>query len=267
MHTYSGMHLNPVLAQSFDMPDWVITPTIGVDLGDGTSINLSLWVCVRDGLAGSLEEPDDELLVGLQNIAHTFITTPTEVADGNTRVSGTSCRGGYAQFETNLVGALLPGENVWDYRSQNLELRLYAPKNEIDPSAPGYCDPEVPFIWTYPNCYETDFYLDDVELDVCTTQPIPPHEPGTAIIGGDLRVFLTGAPLPKQGVRVWAYKQNGELLTTYSLHDSRYYFYNLDPGKYVIYSEYWDGPNLYTDFVTVTVEPDEENTGVSLLLR
>jgi hypothetical protein len=268
MHTYSGMHLNPVLAQNFDMPDWVITPTIGVSPGDGTSINLSLWVCVRDGLAGSLEEPNDELLVGLQNpIAPTFIATPTEVADGDTRVYGTSCTGGYTQFETNLVEAFLPGENVWDYRGQNLELRLYAPKNEIDPNAPGYCDPFQPFIWTDPNCYETDFYLDTVELDVCTTQPIPPHEPGKATIGGPLRVFLTGAPLPKQGVRVWTYKQNGELLTTYSLHDSNYYFYNVDPGDYVIYSEYWDGPNLYTAFTTVTVGPDETITDLSLLLR
>jgi hypothetical protein len=66
---------------------------------------------------------------------------------------------------------------------------------------------------------------------------------------------------------VWTYKQNGDLLTTYSLHDSSYYFYNVDPGEYVIYSEYWDGPNLYTAFTTVTVGPDETITNLSLLLR
>ena len=109
--------------------------------------------------------------------------------------------------------------------------------------------------------------MDNVELEVCTTQPIPPHEPGKATIGGPLRVFLSGAPQLKQGVRVWTYKQNGDLLTTYSLHDSNYFFYNVDPGEYVIYSEYWDGPNLYSAFTTVTVRPDETITDLSLLLR
>jgi len=118
-----------------------------------------------------------------------------------------------------------------------------------------------------PNCYETDYRLDNVELEVCTTQPIPPHEPGKATVGGPLRVFIGGAPQPKQGVRVWTYKRNGELLTTYSLHDSNYFFYNVDPGEYVIYSEYWNGPNLYSVFTTVRVGADQTITDLSLLLR
>jgi hypothetical protein len=254
MHTYNGAeHLHPVLGQTFDMPDWIISST--------TTIDLSLYQCVRDGWNNSGAEPDDRLLVGLRStgVAPTLITTATQVADGNTDVFGTSCEGDYAHYSTDLAAVM--AANPEDYASQTLELYFHDTSSNLGVcNAPGGGPGNA-------SCYETDYFLDSVVLEVCTTQPIPPHEPGKATIGGPLRVFLTGAPLPKQGVRVWTYKQNGELLTTYSLHDSNYYFYNVDPGEYVIYSEYWDGPNLYTAFTTVTVGPDETITGLSLLLR
>jgi hypothetical protein len=97
---------------------------------------------------------------------------------------------------------------------------------------------------------------------------VPDPEPGKAYkVGGPLRVFIGGAPQPKQGVRVWTYQPNGELLTTYSLHDSTYFFYNVDPGEYVIYSEYWDGPNLYSAFTTARVSAGQNRDDLSLLLR
>jgi hypothetical protein len=254
MHTYNGAeHLHPVLGQTFDMPDWIISST--------TTIDLSLYQCVRDGWNNSGAEPDDRLLVGLRStgIAPTPITTATQVADGNTDVFGTSCEGDYAHYSTDLAAAI--AANPEDYASQTIELYFHDTSSNLAVCNDAGGGPGNSI------CYETDYFLDNVELEVCTTQPIPPHEPGTATIGGPLRVFLTGAPLPRQGVRVWTYKQNGELLTTYSLHDSNYYFYNVDPGEYVIYSEYWDGPNLYTAFTTVTVGPDETITDLSLLLR
>ena len=253
MHTYNGAeHLHPALGQTFGMPDWIISST--------TTIDLSLYQCVRDGWAGSGAEPDDRLLVGLRStgITPTLITTVTEVADGNTSVFGTSCEGYYTHYATDLVTAIMA--NPEDYASQLLELYFYDTSSNLAVCNAGGGPANA-------SCYETDYFLDNVELDVCTTQPIPPHEPGKATIGGPLRVFLSGAPQLKQGVRVWTYKQNGDLLTTYSLHDSNYFFYNVDPGEYVIYSEYWDGPNLYSAFTTVTVGPDETITDLSLLLR
>jgi hypothetical protein len=253
MHTYAGKHLNPSLGQTFQMPEWIISST--------TTINLSLYRCVRDGLAGSGAEPLDELLAGLRStgITPTLVTTPTKVADGNTSIFGPTCEGSYTPFAVDL--ASLIQANPEDYAEQTLQLYLYAPGNNQ-----AVCNAAGGGV-SNPSCYETDFFLDNVEVEVCTTQPIPPHEPGKATLGGPLRVFLGGAPQPKQGVRVWTYQQNGQLLTTYSLHDSNYFFYNVDPGEYVIYSEYWDGPNLYSAFTTVTVGPDQTRTNLSLLLR
>jgi hypothetical protein len=88
MHTYNGAeHLHPVLGQTFDMPDWIISST--------TTIDLSLYQCVRDGWNNSGAEPDDRLLVGLRStgVAPTLITTATQVADGNTDVFGTNRSG------------------------------------------------------------------------------------------------------------------------------------------------------------------------------
>jgi hypothetical protein len=256
MHTYNGAeHLNPVLGQTFGMPDWVISST--------TTIDLSLYRCVRDGWPGSGAEIDDKLFVGLRStgITPTLITTPTEVADGNTDVFGASCAGSYVHVTADLA-TVVTADDVENYEGQTLELYFYDTSSDLAVcNAGGIPRPNNPA------CYETDFFLDKVELEVCTTQPIPPHEPGKATIGGPLRVFLSGAPQPKQGVRVWTYMQNGELLTTYSLHDSNYFFYNIDPGTYVIYSEYWDGPNLYSAFTTVSVGPDDSITDLSLLLR
>ncbi|GAB4526497.1 MAG: hypothetical protein Kow0063_00810 [Anaerolineae bacterium] len=254
MHTYNGAeHLQPALGQTFDMPDWIISTT--------TSINLSFYQCVRDGWPGSGAEPNDRLMVGLRStgVTPTLITTATQVANGNTTVYGPSCEGDYANYSTDLAAAMTANPEL--YQSQRLELFFYDTSNDLGVcNGPGGGPANA-------SCYETDYFLDEVELEVCTTQPIPPHEPGKATIGGPLRVFLSGAPIPKPGVRVWTYKQNGELLTTYSLHDSNYFFYNIDPGEYVIYSEYWDGPNLYSAFTTVTVGPDEIITNLSLLLR
>jgi hypothetical protein len=184
------------------------------------------------------------------------------VADGNTTNSGPCSPGDFTPYSTDLAQAIkAAGGNPEDYAGQSLKLFLYDFSNDL-----GICNAAGGGPGN-PACYETDYRLDNVELEVCTTQPIPPLEPGKAIIGGPLRVFLSGAPTPKQGVRVWTYKRNGELITTYSLHDSNYFFYNVDPGEYVIYSEYWDGPNLFSAFTTVTVGPGETITNLSLLLR
>ena len=72
----------------------------------------------------------------------------------------------------------------------------------------------------------------------------PPRDTGT--ITGDLLVWIDGIPTAKQGVTVWAYQQNGAMLTTYSINESTYGFLPArDPGEYVLYSEWWEGSDLY----------------------
>jgi hypothetical protein len=192
------------------------------------------------------------------------------VANGNTANSGPCLQGDYTLFSTKTpaVGDLATaikqaGRNPESYAGDTLQLYFYNTSNSSCSGNPSD-----------PSCYETNYRLDSVEFEVCTTQPDPPYEQSKVFkVGGPLRVFIGGAPQPKQGVRVWTYKQNGELLTTYSLHDSNYFFYNVEPGEYVIYSEYWDGPNLYSAFTTVTVRLEDAVgdppviTGLSLLLR
>jgi hypothetical protein len=255
MYTYiTGAHQQPALGQPFDMPDWIISST--------TSIDLSLYRCVRD-YTGSGAEPDDHLDVGLRSIGitPTLISTPTLVADGNTTDTGPCLSTDYTAYSTDLAAAIKAvGSNPEDYAGQPLELYLYDTSSDLSVCNAGGGPSNSA-------CYETDYRLDEVELEVCTRQPIPPHEPGKATIGGPLRVFIGGAPRPKQGVRVWTYKQNGELLITYTLHDSNYFFYNVDPGEYVIYAEHWEGSDLYSAFTTVTVGADETITNLSLLLR
>jgi hypothetical protein len=256
MYTWvPGAHQQPVLAQPFTMPDWVISST--------TTINLSLYQCVRD-MAGSGAEPNDHLNAGLRTTGGTptLVTTPTLVADGNTANSGPCTPGDFGPYSTNLAAAMLAaGNNPESYANQTLRLDLYDTSSNLSVcNGPGGGPGNAA-------CYETDYRLDNVELEVCTTQPIPPHQPGQATIGGPLRVFVGGAPQPRPGVRVWTYRQNGELLTTYTLHDSTYHFYNVEPGEYVIYAEHWDGPNLYSAFTTVTVGADQIISNLSLLLR
>jgi len=254
MYTYRQQepHHQPVLAQDFTMPEWVISST--------TTINLSLYRCARD-YPGSGPEPDDHLNVGLRSTGN-LISDPILVADGGTANTSTCVPTDYTLFSSDLAEAIkAAGGDTQDYAGQELELYVYDTSSD-----PSTCRP--PNGLDNPACYETHFYLDNVGLDICTSQPVPDPEPGKAYkVGGPLRVFIGGAPQPKQGVRVWTYQPNGELLTTYSLHDSTYFFYNVDPGEYVIYSEYWDGPNLYSAFTTANVNAGQNRDDLSLLLR
>jgi hypothetical protein len=254
MYTYMPVaHQQPVLAQTFNMPEWVISST--------TTIDLSLYTCARD-LPGSGAEPADHLNAELQTVASTRVSTPTLVANGNTANSGPCAPQDFVPYSTDLAAAIKAAEgNPEDYAGQSLKLFMYDFSSDL-----GICNAAGggPF---NPACYETDYRLDNVELQVCTTQPVPYLEPGKAIIGGPLRVFLSGTSVEKPGVPVWIYIQNSELLTTYSLHDSNYFFYNVEPGEYLVYSEYWDGPNLFSAFTPVIVGPGQTITNLSLLLR
>jgi hypothetical protein len=213
----------PYTWQEFTMPDW-ITHT--------TTINLRLWRSVNQW---ATPEVTDTLHVVLRTtgMPATLVSTPTVIARGDDDFN-------YSHGEWDIAPAMLAaGQNPANYASQPLQLHFYDDSNS-------------PTCLTFgPTCFQTDFYLDDIGLEICTSQAIPDPDPTKATIKGELRVWIGGIPTAKQGVRVWTYKQNGAMLTTYSLHDSSYGFYLLDPGEYVIYAEWWEGPDLYNALTTI----------------
>jgi hypothetical protein len=223
----------PWCYQQFTMPDWITSTT---------TMKLSLWKMVDP--MGTPEYTDTlKVVLRTTGMTPTLVSTPTVVARGNEG----STEHYFGQWD--LVPAMIAsGQNPVNYASQPLQLYFYDDSNALDCMTFG------------PNCFATRFYLDDVALEVCTSQPRPAPDPSKAIIKGTLRILQNGQRIPKQGVRVWAYRQNGAMLTTYSIHDSTYSFYGLDPGEYVIYSEWWDGADLYNALTTRQVSAGIEYT-------
>jgi hypothetical protein len=124
------------------------------------------------------------------------------------------------------------------------------------------------------------FYIDQVRCEVCTTVQPPEPQSGTVRrLGGELTVLVEGYPRPMQGVDVWAMQlPDGPtpppggwgFYTTYSIHDSTYNFYNLNPGTYRIYAQVWVSGVLYTASDTVEIGDawiGRERTGVNLALQ
>ncbi len=220
----------PWCYQEFTMPDWITTTT---------TMKLRLWKSVN---YMNTREITDTLQVVLRTtgITPTLVSTPTVIARGDEGCSSV-CDEHY-QGEWDLARAMREsGQNPVNYAGQPLQLYFYDDSNSLDCTNFG------------PTCFNTEFYLDDISLEVCTTQPLPPLDETKAVIRGNLRIIQNGQRIQKQGVRVWAYRQNGAMLTTYSIHDSTYGFYNIEPGEYVIYAEWWDGADLYNALTTKRV--------------
>jgi hypothetical protein len=87
-------------------------------------------------------------------------------------------------------------------------------------------------------------------------QPLP--DPINNSLGGTTRVNQVLTP----GVDVWVYQLQsggaggGPVYTTYSIQDGSYHFYNLPPGIYLVYAEYFKNNVRYT-YQTTAVIPDQ----------
>jgi hypothetical protein len=230
MVSYQGGYRWPYTWQPFTMGDW-ITAT--------STLKLNLWRGV-DWLDG-LPEVTDTLKAVLRTtgVTPTAVSTPTVIARGN---EGNGNADEFFAGEWDLFPAMRAlGNDPTIFAGQNLQLYIYSDAN--DPS----CATTIG-----PNCYMSEFYLDDVSLKLCTSQPVPDPDPSKATIKGVVRVWINGVPVRKPGVRVWAYRQNGAMYTTYSINDATYGFYLMDPGTYVLYAEWWEGADLYTATAGVT---------------
>ena len=243
-----GIPRHPWLYQEFVMPSWVLTPT----QNGGTSANLTLHKGVNHQDA---QLDPDPLYVVLRNQSGTItLTTKITVATGSDTPQLNPDLGydnnDWVQVTDDMIDNMVAaGHNPEDYADQTLQLYFYSPN---------------------PNdTYNTRFYLDNVELNICTTQPAPDNY--DTLVKGNVRVFLNGVPTPMPGIYVWIYAIDGVMDKTYTIQDSTYSFYDLpaDAGgtQYIVYAEYRDADdNLYTASTIIVLNPGQTLTGVDLLL-
>lgn len=229
-HAIYGWVLNPWLYQTVRIPTWISsTQDVTVEL----NVGLSYLVPLPNSRAQGRQE--DVLYVKLKDGA-TDLTPNVVITHGN------ALRGSFVPYQANLA-------------------------TYFDPVA--YAGRDVTLYFSAPNdgSGDTEFYFDDVRLDVCTTVKPPPVESDKAVLGGMARVLIGGVPVEREGVNVWAYSQSGEFFTTYSIQDGSYSFYNLPPGTYTIYAEVWIGDRLYWTSDTVTVTAGDRIRNFDLLLQ
>jgi hypothetical protein len=126
---------------------------------------------------------------------------------------------------------------------------------------------------------DTEFYVDQIRCDVCATISEPDPEDGKAFkVGGELRVLNSSGQLVKMaGIDVWAIRLQepdgsvppDELIShsTYSIQDSTYAFYNLEPGLYQIYAEVWvDGRLRWASIPEIRINAGPGNSELNMTL-
>ncbi len=182
-------------------------------------------------------DPDDVLHLQMQDGGG------GDLGEVKSLASGASAPGVWESFEQDVTTDV----DLETYAGQDVRVHFEATQDETDYDC-------------------TFFYLDDLECEVCTEWPVPPEEPGTASVGGEVRVLVSGIPQTLQGVEVWAYSPGGQSYHTATIQDGTYHFYNVPPGSYTIYAEVWVGGGLRFATTTVVLSADERNYSVNLFL-
>lgn len=209
----------------------------------------NLYSLVPPAGAGSTGRIEDKLWLALGDAAEQEVTQPVVVVDG-----GQPNRGTFQRFEMDLV-PLLQGTDIRDLVGETLRFRLRAD------NADGQGD--------------SRFHLDQIRCDVCTTILPPDPEPDKVYrLGGRLLVILEGRPTRMPGIEVWAIQlpdgttppEKLGTWSTYSIQDSTYNMFNLNPGRYRIYAEVWVSGNLYSAATTIQVEAGATVIDVNLNL-
>jgi len=244
---------HPWAYQDFTVPSFV-SAMDQVNL----EMNVSLYYVIpppyrpeQGAYQGTLGREEDELVVVVQDVSGTPLTSEALVAQG-----AIDDRGRFQALTVDMA-PLFESSSLQDYVGQRLRLLFKAP----NPS---------------PEQGDSEFHIDQVRCEICTTV----REPGWVTdkvkrLGGNARVIVAGQAIEMQGIDVWAtqLQVNGsppldqlDFQATYTIQDSTYSFYNLNPGRYRIYAEVWIGGNLYAASTTVDVVAGETNTDVNLTL-
>jgi len=223
---------DPYLWQAVEIPQEVYTMTTLVVQGQRLVAG-SLAPCSYP----DTPEADDVLYLKMRDSGGSDLSTGTVVVTGGIEMTRT-----WEAFTVDMTSVV----NPYDHPGEEVQVYFYADHDD--------------------DYYDTWFYLDALECQACAEWPIPDEVPGTATIGGEVRVLVSGFPQRLQGVDVWAYKPGGEVLYTVTIQQGRYHFYNVEPGTYTIYAEIWIGGGLHFAMTTVTVGADERRDNVDLFL-
>jgi hypothetical protein len=228
----------PYLYQDLTMPDFLTADSTA-------TLRLNKKVC-EPGNCPNSPGTGDPLYVVLQTTGGVTLTQDITVATG--AESGDDC----PSWSDDLFdpSTRLGGFEPADYAGSDMRLYFYAPN---DGSANAW------------------FFIDNVELDVCSSQPVPTPDPSSDLVtvGGLAQVLLGGVPRNLPGINVYAYTADGELFTTYTIQDSTYGFYwELPPNETIyIYAEVYIGSYRYWAQTQVPpMNPGEERHDVDLLL-
>jgi hypothetical protein len=228
---------DPYLYQAITIPAEVYTQT---------TLTVSGYRLVDEGLSGCcndyITDPDDVLYLKMKDGGGSDLAP----GNGTPIVNGGVVTATWAAFSVDVTDVVSPVL----FAGQDVQVYFH-----------GIQDVDY-------DC--TFFYLDTLKCDLCTYWPIPPEIPGTASFGGLVQVFLHhGIPQALPGIDVWAYSASGEVYHTQTIHDGTYHFYNVPPGTYTIYAEYWEGGmggTLHYGMRSVTVEADERVYNINLYL-
>lgn len=200
-----------------------------------TTGTLTYWQLVLPHPEGGTPDAGDRFYLAIRDSAGMTLTAGIPLADGDKSTAG---------FQHNAV--TVPAIFA-ESAGEEIQIQFYA-VHDGDESG-------------------TDFFVDDIGFDICTTQPEPEDIPGTSSFGGLVQVLLGGRPIHSTAIPVWAFAPDGELVHTTTIHDSTYHFYNVSPASYTIYAEVWMGGVLYASSAEVDVTAGEHNYAVDLLLQ
>ena len=241
-----GQPRSPWIYQQISVPTWIITPTVNA----GASFNLSLHVGINP--EGTIEPSEpDELLVSLLDETGSFtVTNPITVAldsDPVHLVPPVANNNGWVLKQFDLIQGFNQPADVLNQRGQNLRLYFEAPNSGTD---------------------STRFYMDNVELEICSKEPAPANF--STKVSGEIRALINGIPTPKPGIFVWIYAVDGSMQKSYTIQDSTFSFYNLpaatDGTTYILYAEYEENGTFYSASTILLLRPGQVKDDIALLL-
>jgi len=217
----------PAFYQAFTMPDWVISTT--------TEFKVDLFKNAYKTSAPVQSADSFKVVVATSPTTATAITVPAEVANGGIATVGTQLNANnWSSSSVSLQPAA--GVNLEDYVGQQLYLFFYdygnsaiinqgaGAANQTPCGAPGGC--------------QTRFHFDDISLNTCTTQP-PPAVISTRI-KGQLTLIIGDSAQQLPFVKVWAYRETDQTVyETFTVQGGEFNFYNLPPGDYTIFAQYF----------------------------
>ncbi len=266
---FGGQHNAPILVQSFEMPDWLLNKQNNAGSSAVLDLRKAVHKLINSDFLG-VNSPNDHLYAALRVRDGSNIITATDqvlIATGadNPADNRTNVDPANPDLESNglddwvqVAKDLFAGVgDIETLAGKTADVMLYAP----NPGAQNGTDP---------NRYTTNFYVDKIDLEICTTQPKPTYETGTGSIEGQLIVNINNKIQRIEGVQVWAYKVDGGIATTFTVNSKaplpNYGFYNLEPGVYTVYAQYATPNGTFVKSRSVTVGASETPASVQLRL-